>query len=187
MQLVAEAEVPAALSVVVEPASTDDWEMMEQNADYMEAQILTQVRAHISAVLALCMTTWRALPNPSLASSWGQGNGNRWHCICEGLADGWTRGFGTASLISTLKLMPCRHITACVSSHRGSERALKCLQTFERLHTILTAQCSQGSCLHVSHYRQHKAQVTQSSGNLKEGRRVTMHHFLGCRDSDVSP
>ena len=65
MQVVAEAEVPAAVSVVVEPDSTDDWEMMEQNADYMEAQILTQVRAHISAVLALYMTIRRAKSEPS--------------------------------------------------------------------------------------------------------------------------
>ena len=34
---------PPAQSVVVEPASADDWEVLEQNADYVEGQLLQQV------------------------------------------------------------------------------------------------------------------------------------------------
>lgn len=35
--------VPAAVSVTVEPASSDDWEIVELHADYMEEQLLNQV------------------------------------------------------------------------------------------------------------------------------------------------
>eukprot|EP00884_Botryococcus_braunii_P019130 jgi/Botrbrau1/5900/Bobra.0366s0078.1 len=35
--------VPAALSVTVEPSSPDDWELVEMNADHMEEQLLNQV------------------------------------------------------------------------------------------------------------------------------------------------
>ena len=42
-QVTAEPEVPAAVSATVEPANSDDWEVVEQNAEYMEAQILSQV------------------------------------------------------------------------------------------------------------------------------------------------
>jgi peroxin-1 len=36
-------EVPQAVAVTVEPASEDDWEMVELNAEYLEGQLLTQV------------------------------------------------------------------------------------------------------------------------------------------------
>lgn len=36
-------EVPHAASVTVEPASEDDWEVVELNAEYLEGQLLTQV------------------------------------------------------------------------------------------------------------------------------------------------
>lgn len=36
-------DVPAALSVTVEPSSPDDWELVEMNADHMEEQLLNQV------------------------------------------------------------------------------------------------------------------------------------------------
>lgn len=35
--------VPLATSVIVEPASVDDWEMVECNAQLLEEQLLTQV------------------------------------------------------------------------------------------------------------------------------------------------
>ena len=35
-------EVPAAEWVSVEPASEDDWEIVELNAEYLEGQLLTQ-------------------------------------------------------------------------------------------------------------------------------------------------
>lgn len=37
-------DVPPALSVIVEPNSPDDWELVEMNADYMEEQLLNQVQ-----------------------------------------------------------------------------------------------------------------------------------------------
>ena len=37
-------DVPQAIGVCVEPLNSDDWEVVEQNADYMEEQILNQVR-----------------------------------------------------------------------------------------------------------------------------------------------
>ena len=59
-------DVPEALGVCVEPISSDDWEVVEQNAGHMEDHILTQVsniaiqvhlleccqvsRAHLSAI-----------------------------------------------------------------------------------------------------------------------------------------
>lgn len=36
-------QAPAALSVSVEPASEDDWEVVELNAGYLEEQLLNQV------------------------------------------------------------------------------------------------------------------------------------------------
>ena len=36
-------ECPAAASVAVEPANSDDWEQVELNAEYMEDQLLNQV------------------------------------------------------------------------------------------------------------------------------------------------
>ena len=42
-QVRADLSVPAAVTVTVEPANTDDWEVVEQNAEYLEDQILTQV------------------------------------------------------------------------------------------------------------------------------------------------
>ena len=36
-------DVPQAIGICVEPVSTDDWEVVEQNAGYMEEQILNQV------------------------------------------------------------------------------------------------------------------------------------------------
>lgn len=38
------ADLPSAIGICVEPVSTDDWEVVEQNAGYMEEQVLTQVR-----------------------------------------------------------------------------------------------------------------------------------------------
>ncbi len=39
------ASVPAATQVSVEPFSSDDWEMVEQNAGHMEEQLCNQVPA----------------------------------------------------------------------------------------------------------------------------------------------
>lgn len=38
-------DAPAAARVTVEPASEDDWEMVELNAEYLEDRLLEQVRA----------------------------------------------------------------------------------------------------------------------------------------------
>ena len=43
-QVKAQPDTPVAVSAVVEPASSDDWEVVEQNADYMEKQLLNQAR-----------------------------------------------------------------------------------------------------------------------------------------------
>jgi peroxin-1 len=37
-------EAPQAVSVTVEPASEDDWEVVQLNAEYLEEQLLNQVR-----------------------------------------------------------------------------------------------------------------------------------------------
>ena len=37
------ADIPEAIGVCVEPVSVDDWEVVEQNAGYMEEQIRNQV------------------------------------------------------------------------------------------------------------------------------------------------
>ena len=36
-------DIPEATGICVEPISSDDWEVVEQNAGHMEDQILTQV------------------------------------------------------------------------------------------------------------------------------------------------
>jgi peroxin-1 len=38
-------DVPPAVSVTVEPASEDDWEVVQLNAEYLEEQLLNQVGA----------------------------------------------------------------------------------------------------------------------------------------------
>ncbi len=43
-QVKAQPDTPVAVSATVEPASSDDWEVVEQNADYMEKQLLNQAR-----------------------------------------------------------------------------------------------------------------------------------------------
>lgn len=37
-------DVTAAVSVTVEPANVDDWEVVESNAEYLTDQMLHQVR-----------------------------------------------------------------------------------------------------------------------------------------------
>lgn len=39
-------DIPQAIGICVEPVSTDDWEVVEQNAGYMEEQILNQARLY---------------------------------------------------------------------------------------------------------------------------------------------
>jgi len=46
-------EVPAAASVTVEPADSDDWELVELHAGHMEEQILNQARPSFP-VMPLC-------------------------------------------------------------------------------------------------------------------------------------
>lgn len=38
--------VPTASRVCLEPLSSDDWEILEANAEHLEGQMLTQVRVH---------------------------------------------------------------------------------------------------------------------------------------------
>lgn len=51
-------EVPQAIGICVEPVSTDDWEVVEQNAGYMEEQILNQVTplTTINHQMSECLT-----------------------------------------------------------------------------------------------------------------------------------
>ena len=44
-QVKAQPDTPVAVSATVEPASSDDWEVVEQNANYMEKQLLNQARS----------------------------------------------------------------------------------------------------------------------------------------------
>ena len=46
-------QVPEAKALSVEPASEDDWELVEIHADYMEEQLLNQVRFYHSGKFAL--------------------------------------------------------------------------------------------------------------------------------------
>jgi peroxin-1 len=39
----ARAEVPVADTVAIEPASEDDWEMLELNAEFLEEHLVTRV------------------------------------------------------------------------------------------------------------------------------------------------
>ena len=43
----AQPETPSAVSATVEPASSNDWEVVEQNAAYMEEQLLNQARCAV--------------------------------------------------------------------------------------------------------------------------------------------
>lgn len=56
-------DVPPALSVIVEPNSPDDWELVEMNADYMEEQLLNQVHSSGHGGLNLL---WRKLHSNGL-------------------------------------------------------------------------------------------------------------------------
>jgi len=47
----AQPETPSAVSATVEPASSDDWEVVEQNAAFMEEQLLNQARCSGPRVL----------------------------------------------------------------------------------------------------------------------------------------
>ena len=62
IQVTAEAvaDVPEALGVCVEPISSDDWEVVEQNAGHMEDHILTQVcNASVHFSVTVCHVTSR--------------------------------------------------------------------------------------------------------------------------------
>lgn len=47
----ARAEVPVAETVAIEPASEDDWEMLELNAEFLEEHLLTRVCKSLSIVV----------------------------------------------------------------------------------------------------------------------------------------
>lgn len=55
----ARSDVAEAETIVVEPATEDDWEILELNAEYLEDHILSEVRVRIPLQKSLSVTSCR--------------------------------------------------------------------------------------------------------------------------------
>ena len=61
--MTAQPETASAVSATVEPASSDDWEVVEQNAAYMEEQLLNQARPAL--LQQQCSAPLSSRPSPA--------------------------------------------------------------------------------------------------------------------------